>query len=145
MSANTTGGELTFQDCWRYRIGPTNDEGWYKGQCRFSRIAPQWGKFYEVSGDLRLERVTLDWIVNAADVPKVGRHFLFYFRDETFECDATSWSFRVLRVSDADAERFRAASRTITLPKYSLVELMGQLFSAPFWAVRDLLRRRDRN
>ena len=30
-------GKIVFNDCWRYRLGPTNDEGWYLGQCRFSR------------------------------------------------------------------------------------------------------------
>src|SRR5436190_17706346 len=44
-------GFLRFVNCARYRIGPTNDEGWYRGQCRFSHIAPKWGEFYEVLGD----------------------------------------------------------------------------------------------
>src|ERR1041385_3215186 len=48
-------GILRFSDCWRYCLGPTNDEGWHRGQCRFSRLAPQWGEFYEVTGDLLLE------------------------------------------------------------------------------------------
>src|SRR5437868_5815290 len=29
-------GRLIFRRCWRYRLGSTNDEGWYHGQCRFS-------------------------------------------------------------------------------------------------------------
>ena len=53
-------GELTFSDCWRYRLGLTNDEGWWRGQCRFSRRAPEWGEFYEVTGDLRLDRLPCD-------------------------------------------------------------------------------------
>ena len=32
-------GRLVFRGCWRYRLGSTNDEGWYLGQCRFSKIA----------------------------------------------------------------------------------------------------------
>jgi hypothetical protein len=48
-------GVLRFRDCWRYRLGQTNDEGWYRGQCRFSRLAPRWGEFYEVHGDLLLD------------------------------------------------------------------------------------------
>src|SRR5438477_11034404 len=50
-------GILRFSDCWRYRLGETNDEGWYRGKCRFSRLAPKWGEFHEVHGDLSLDAV----------------------------------------------------------------------------------------
>jgi hypothetical protein len=55
-------GRLTFSSCSRYRLGPTNDEGWYRGQCRFSKVAPAWGEFYEVTGDLFDEQVS-DWVL----------------------------------------------------------------------------------
>jgi hypothetical protein len=84
--------EITFTCCSRYRLGPTNDEGWYRGQCRFSKIAPVWGEFYEVTGDLLLEKNGLDWHVGGIDPQPDSKHFLFYFRDETFECDAHAWS-----------------------------------------------------
>jgi hypothetical protein len=90
-------GEVSFTECWRYRLGATNDEGWYHGQCRFSRRAPDWGEFYEVEGDLRLERLPEHFWTLLAEPPSANtRHFLFYLRDETFECDAVSWSFQVL-------------------------------------------------
>ena len=84
---------LVFQNCHKYRLGRTNDEDWYRGQCRFSKIAPEWGEFYEVRGDL------LDDQLNACDWKNLSTQgsttrFLFYFRDETFECDAES--FRIL-------------------------------------------------
>lgn len=96
--------ELRFHDCCTYRLGRTNDEGWYRGQCRFSGIAPEWGEFYEVSGDLKLDvsppdwkgtPCPLEWKRNGAE--RTGlRHYLFYLKDETFECEAASWSFRTL-------------------------------------------------
>src|SRR5262249_42518255 len=43
-------GEIIFRNCWRYRVGAPNDEGWYKGHCRFRCLAPEWGDFYEVTG-----------------------------------------------------------------------------------------------
>ena len=89
-------GRLSFLSCSRYRLGPTNDEGWYRGQCRFSGIAPSWGEFYEVVGDLRLAHCEYPWTkLESSSEPK--RHFLFYFRDQTFECDAGEWKFEVLK------------------------------------------------
>lgn len=89
-------GMLTFTNCWRHRLGPTNDEGWYRGQCRFSHIAPSWGEFYEVRGDLHLDECPGDWEVHGGPMAN-SRHFLFYLRDETFECDAEDWAFQVNR------------------------------------------------
>jgi len=82
------GGKLVFRNCWRYRLGGTNDEGWYRGQCRFSGVAPAWGEFYEVQGDLKLESSLNDWVVLGPEPQAPAKHFLFYLRDETFECDA---------------------------------------------------------
>jgi hypothetical protein len=94
-------GELFFPNCWRYRLGYPNDEGWYKGHCRFRCLAPDWGDFYEVSGDL-LDSGPPDWVLLRSDHSGLSRHFLFYFKDETFECVADSWHFKVLPVTDAE-------------------------------------------
>jgi len=95
-------GTLRFSECSRYRLGPTNDEGWRKGQCRFSRLAPQWGEFYEIQGDLMLDELCEPWVTVGPSKTK-QRHFLFYLRDETFECDAASWGLTVLRSAQAGA------------------------------------------
>jgi hypothetical protein len=83
-------GVIRFKNCSRYRLGPENDEEWYLGQCRFSKLAPAWGEFYEVKGDLRLSECPSDWKMISAE-GKDTRHFLFYFRDNMFECDAKEW------------------------------------------------------
>jgi hypothetical protein len=81
--------KLQFIGCTKWRLGLTNDEGWYSGKCRFSKFAPSWGEFYEVIGNLLLDECPDDWLhVNQG---KGSRHFLFYFRDSTFECDAESY------------------------------------------------------
>ena len=82
---------LRFIDVWRYAIGDVNDEGWYRGQCRFSNLAPSWGEFYEVSGDLKFDQLNAEWHIISESPGRSFRHFLFYFRDENFECDAVSW------------------------------------------------------
>ncbi len=82
---------LVFRGAFRYRLGPTNDEGWLRGQCRFSGLAPQWGEFYEVRGDLKLDQIPDDWHVISDSPSDEASHYLFYLRDETFECTAMSW------------------------------------------------------
>ena len=83
-------GVLTFDGCSAWRLGATNDHGWDLGQCRYSKLAPAWGEFYELIGEDPLRDSVGDW----RSLPGTGtRHFLFYFRDETFECVADSWTF----------------------------------------------------
>jgi hypothetical protein len=97
--SNLDRGELVFENCWRYRLGPTNDEGWWKNQCRFSSSVSDWGEFYEVRGDLKLDVLPEESWILSGEPPSDTRHFLFYFRDHTFECDAASWQFRVIRAN----------------------------------------------
>ena len=81
---------IRFRRARRYRFGATNDEGSYLGQCRFSGEAPAWGEFYEIAGDPKLDGIPDDWhVIREERIP--GRHFLFYLRDETFECEAEDW------------------------------------------------------
>ena len=87
-------GELQFDACARYRLGPTNDEGWFRGQCRYGPQAPAWGEFYELTGDDPHLDDPTDWIdLSNSGPPAAQRHFLFYLRDETFECLASNWRF----------------------------------------------------
>lgn len=88
---------LTFRGCTQYRLGATNDEGWYRGQCRFSKLAPEWGEFYEIKGPTQDHRAR-GWFDLGKWITEPTRHFLFYFRDDTFECKAIDWSMRIERV-----------------------------------------------
>ncbi|MFD1703866.1 hypothetical protein ACFSCV_12715 [Methylopila henanensis] len=85
-------GRLSFQNSSAWRLGSTNDEGWYLGQCRYSGIAPNWGEFYELIGPDDRRSAPTDWNIRAP-IGEGDRHFLFYFRDETFECFAENWTF----------------------------------------------------
>ncbi|WP_224393501.1 hypothetical protein [Ensifer adhaerens] len=85
-------GYLTFNGCQAWRLGATNDEGWFRGQCRYSMLAPNWGEFYKLVGDDPLRDQVPD--LRPAPMPEpADRHFLFYLRDDTFECLARDWSF----------------------------------------------------
>jgi hypothetical protein len=100
-------GVLRFANCSRYRVDGTNDEAWYGGACRYSCLAPAWGEFYEISGpDPTLAGID-DW--SEVKGSSGTRHFLFYFRDNLFECFAEQWQFEpvsknaLLRLSAASS------------------------------------------
>ncbi|WP_170325682.1 hypothetical protein [Ruegeria arenilitoris] len=82
---------MRFVGCQRFRFTLINDHGWYGGQCRFSKLAPAWGEFYEVDGDFLEGGDTTPWNSVSAGADSAS-NFLFYFRDEAFECTALSWS-----------------------------------------------------
>jgi len=84
-------GLLRFVNCHCYRLGPPNDNDWYEGNCRFSRLAPEWGEFYLVVGDAALLKAPQDW-QTLTSPSAVNRHYLFYFRDNTFEIIADACS-----------------------------------------------------
>jgi hypothetical protein len=89
-------GVVRFESVAKYRLGRTNDEGWYRGQCRFSGLAPAWGEFYSVSGAPSLLDAPTDW--HHQHEKREGlTHFLFYFRDHTFECVARRWALAQMR------------------------------------------------
>ena len=89
--AENDAGMIRFKSCSRYRVGSTNDEGWYRGQCRYSKTAPAWGEFYELIGPDDVADLPNNWASVGSN--RAERHFLFYFRDETFECFAEEWAF----------------------------------------------------
>jgi hypothetical protein len=111
---------LRFMGAERYRLGPTNDEGWRMGQCRFSKLAPAWGEFYEVFGESALLSAPSDWHVVSGT--RAERHFLFYFRDETFECVAQEWSVELPanKSANTDPQLKAAASPRVLVGRLPL-------------------------
>ena len=87
---------LTFTGAFVYRLGSTNDEGFYRGQCRFSESGIGWGDFYELHDSRWQQGFPADKVVLAVPgvVPTGMKHYLYYFRDETFECVAQNYEFQ---------------------------------------------------
>jgi hypothetical protein len=69
-------GWIRFSACSRYRLGGTNDEGWHRGQCRYSKISPGWGELYELLGLDDAIDFPADWVKLCNE--DAARHFLFY-------------------------------------------------------------------
>lgn len=93
-------GKLTFSNCYMYRVGSPNDHGFYLGQFRYGRDDIQWGEFYELfesdwQNNFPDDKVILKEILHN---DKRLRHFLFFFRDEGFECLAKDFVFDYLPI-----------------------------------------------
>jgi hypothetical protein len=91
-------GVIRFKNCYQYRMGSPNEDDFYVyGKSRYKQYGVKWGEFYRVKNS--------DWQTNFPDSKTLNifldkdslNHYLFYFRDETFECIAESYSFMVLK------------------------------------------------
>ena len=96
-------GQLVFENVHAYRLDPTNDEGYMRGQFRYSDKELPWGEFYELpesnwSNDIPADRIELMKL----DSLEAPTHFIFFFRDHTFECIADDYTFSYLS-SDLEA------------------------------------------
>jgi len=94
-------GVIEFDNCLKFRIGSTNDEGFYRGQCRFAQTGVEWGEFYRIVNSNWKEYFPSDEVAVDANLEHSTElnHYLFYFRDETFECIAESYSFKIKSAS----------------------------------------------
>jgi hypothetical protein len=88
-------GVLEFYNVYAYRLGQTNDEGYYLGQFRFSNDLLPWGEFYELTdsnwtNDFPDDKIILDKKIKKS----LLRHFIFFLKDNTFECICSDFEFR---------------------------------------------------
>jgi len=88
-------GLLKFKDCYMYRLGAVNDHGFYLGQFRYGPDEMPWGEFYELTESDWKENFPQDRVVvdETLEDRKDLKHYLFFFRDETFECIAREFKF----------------------------------------------------
>ena len=81
--------KIRFKDCTLYSLNTCNDEGYYYGQYRTNPNELPWGEFYEII--CGLDRNMPNPIVKIADDNSDKKHFIFFFKDETFECIASEY------------------------------------------------------
>jgi hypothetical protein len=93
-------GIVELNEVYAYRLVPTDREAFLKDEFRFKNNQLPWGEFYEImnSGKKNFpqEKTLLDGEVDKNDL----RHFIFFFRDQIFECLAIEYRF----VYDNDVE-----------------------------------------
>ncbi|MFT5229075.1 MAG: hypothetical protein ACI9EV_002228 [Urechidicola sp.] len=90
-------GSIAFNTVFKYRLGETNDEGYFDGQFRFKNDLLPWGEFYELSkSKWHLDFPDDEIILNDTIDKKDLRHFIFFFKNQTFECLAYDYKFSYL-------------------------------------------------
>tara|TARA_R110002012_G_scaffold6480_7_gene30056 strand:- start:140951 stop:141769 length:819 start_codon:yes stop_codon:yes gene_type:complete len=76
--------KITFKNCSIYSLNGCNDEGYYYGQYRINSNELPWGEFYEIKSGI--DRKFPEPITRINDELEGKRHYIFFFKDETFEC-----------------------------------------------------------
>jgi len=91
-------GQLVFNNCYCYRLGSPNDHGFYLNQFRYGPNDIKWGEFYELFDSNWQKDFPADKIILDKDFKLNSnlKHYLFFFRDNTFECIATGYEFKNL-------------------------------------------------
>ncbi|MFD2247012.1 hypothetical protein [Pontibacter ruber] len=89
-------GELIFLNCHKYSFNNCNDEGYLHGQYRYSNEQPPWGEFYLLQTDWKYDFPMECTILEEKFSEDQMKHFIFFFRDNTFECVAEDYVFSYL-------------------------------------------------
>jgi hypothetical protein len=81
--------KIRFKNCAEYSLNTCNDEGFYYGQYRIKPTELEWGEFYEIKSGL--DRRLPNPIKKIQNDNSDKKHFIFFFKDETFECLASDY------------------------------------------------------
>lgn len=85
--------KIVFHNCLQYRIGSPNDEGFFLySQSRFKKYGVKWGEFYLIHNSNWKREFPNP--IRVRDTYDEKNHYLFYFRDVTFECIASDYSIK---------------------------------------------------
>ena len=88
-------GILNFHNCVQFRLGTLNDEGFYRYGDIYKQHGVDWGWFYRIVGSDWKKKFDDPIYIENNSVFKEYNHYLFYFRDEDFECIATNYDFYI--------------------------------------------------
>ena len=86
-------GTLVFNKVHKFSFNSMNDEGYFMGKYRYKQTELPWGEFYQLDTDWQNdfhENVII--LLPNADNENL-KHFIFFLRDNTFECVAESFQF----------------------------------------------------
>ncbi|MCZ4408228.1 hypothetical protein O3Q51_05380 [Cryomorphaceae bacterium 1068] len=87
-------GKVLLDRVYAYTLDPTDQNVYVDGNFRFQNDQLPWGEFYELPNinwkDFPEDKKVLDDQIDKKEL----RHFIFFFRDQIFECLAMDCSFK---------------------------------------------------
>ena len=85
-------------NCEKYNLNTMNDEGYYLGHYRYSNEELPWGEFYKIN--TKIDDFPLNYNVLKENIDqKKLNHFIFFFRDNIFECIAEDFQFEIEKLN----------------------------------------------
>ena len=88
-------GKLTFMNCHKYSFNSMNDEGYFREQYRYKHEELPWGEFYELKTNWETDFPKDAEVLNLNPNRLNLKHYIFFLRDDTFECVAENYSFEI--------------------------------------------------
>lgn len=89
-------GALAFRNVHKLSFNSMNDEGYYMGQYRYSYDELPWGDFYQINTDWTKDFPENNVLVLGPNASNEKlKHYIFFLRDNTFECVAESFEFKI--------------------------------------------------
>lgn len=90
-------GILSFKKVHKFSFNNTNDEGYYSNQYRYKSSKLPWGEFYLLDSDWSNDFHKNHLIILPFNKSLINhKHFIFFLKDNTFECVAESFEFNLL-------------------------------------------------
>lgn len=101
-------GTHAFVDVYAYRLAAADEAAYKQGQYRFKNEELPWGPFYElVNSQWKKDFPSDKLIVNESAKKDKLRHFIFFFKENVFECLASEYSFTFTdTISDTLDEKY---------------------------------------
>ncbi|MGZ5192016.1 MAG: hypothetical protein ACXWCZ_13490, partial [Flavisolibacter sp.] len=89
--------KVTFNKCHKYSFNNMNDEGYYMGQYRYKYTDLPWGEFYLLDSDWHRDFPIRQNILLTDPEIKKQHHYIFFFKDNTFECVAEEYQLEFIK------------------------------------------------
>lgn len=88
---------LIFHNCHKYYLGAPQTDIHQIGSGRFKAGELPFGEFYEIQSNRKIDFPKQATILNGTIDPEVLKHYLFFFKDGTFECLASDYRLCLLQ------------------------------------------------
>ena len=92
--------KVTFNNCHKYSFNSMNDEGYYMGQYRYKYTDLPWGEFYKLDTNWETDFPARHNLLTAMTEKARPSHYIFFFKDNTFECVAESYQLEFYSKND---------------------------------------------